>query len=150
MDLNISWIWGIIGIVLLSLELLLGITVFYFLIFSISCFIMGFLLYLVPDLHLNLQLIIFTIISIFIIIMGRKYKKTNQKSTVGQSKEHVGTVGIITKTIELNKIGEISFTIGVMGAKSWQAISDDFIEKNEKAVIISIEGNYLKVKKFKE
>ena len=37
-----------------------------------------------------------------------------------------------------------------MGAKSWQAISDDFIEKNEKAVIISIEGNYLKVKKFKE
>ena len=79
MDLNISWIWGIIGIVLLSLELLLGITVFYFLIFSISCFIMGFLLYLVPDLHLNLQLIIFTIISIFIIIMGKKYKKTNQK-----------------------------------------------------------------------
>ena len=72
---------------------------------------MGFLLYLVPDLHLNLQLIIFTIISIFIIIMGKKYKKTNQKSTVGQSKEHVGTVGIITKTIELNKIGKLKPTL---------------------------------------
>ena len=150
MDLNISWIWGIIGIILLSLELLFGITVFYFLIFSISCFIMGFLLYLAPNVNFNLQVIIFTLVSILIILIGKKYKKTNKKSNVGQSKEHVGTIGIITETIEINKIGEISFTIGVMGSKNWQAISDELIEKNEKAVIVSIEGNYLKVKKFKE
>lgn len=73
------WQWWAIAVVLFSLEVLAP--VFFLLWLGIAAVMVGFLVYLVPDLDWRYQLVVFTVLSVAVTVAGRRYfAKTNQET----------------------------------------------------------------------
>jgi len=138
------WIWAIIGILLVSIEIF---TVsFYILSFGISALLVTVILSLV-DLSANVQLVLFITFSIAVLsLLHFKYKGNRKTFLIGQSSDD--TIGKIGKISDLSEdIATVKFNIPVMGSRTWMAISDDQLDIGDSVKVISIEGNYLRVKK---
>lgn len=145
MEISIYWVWSIIGIILLIGEVTTG--TFYLLGLSLAAFSVSLVYYFHP-LSFTSQLLIFSIVApIGIYISIKNFRKTKNNSVAGQSSDFSkGEVGVIVQNNNSN-VGEIEFVMPVMGSKKWQFISDDQLKEGEKAKIVAIEGNYLKVSK---
>lgn len=148
MVIDAIWLWAILGIVLLAIEV--GTGTFDILWFGIAAIIMAFLLHFFPSLSSEIapQLIIYSILSLTSLAIWRYYYKKNEThSRVGQSQGlEIGRVGTMLSDCGPNKRGEISFTQGLMGAKKWTAVADNNITKGSEAEVIAVEGNTLRVK----
>lgn len=141
------WLWGILGLVLLALEMFLG--TFYLLWFGISAFCMSIALLILPTLAIAIQLFLYSALSLgSLAIWKMYYQKTSNDFRVGQSQsDEIGRVGTIIETVSAKQNGKIRFAQGVMGSKEWEAISNEDIEIGADAVITKIEGNALWVKR---
>ncbi len=140
------WVWGVIGLVLLAAEMATG--TFYVLWFGVAAIILAVLTWLVPDLNVSTQLILFSVLSIGALFIWRNYyKKTSVDHRVGQSQgEEIGRTGTIIVPISPSQTGRIQFTQGVMGSREWDAVSNEAIEVGRQAEVIAVEGNALRVK----
>lgn len=140
------WVWGVIGLVLLATEMATG--TFYVLWFGVAAIILAILTWLVPDLNVSTQLILFSVLSIGALFIWRNYyKKTSVDHRVGQSQgEEIGRIGTIIVPISAAQTGRIQFTQGVMGSREWDAVSSEAIEIGRQAEVIAVEGNSLRVK----
>jgi len=141
------WIWAILGLVLLSIELLTG--TFYILWFGISALIVALVLAIYPDASHSAQLLIFSVMSLSTLAVWRHRYKTQQPgSRIGQSSDDtIGKTGLITTEVSRTHNGTISFTVPVMSSREWTVISEETIASGEEAEVVSIEGNYLRVKR---
>lgn len=141
------WLWGILGLVLLALEMFLG--TFYLLWFGISAFCMSIALLILPTLTSAIQLFLYSALSLgSLAIWKMYYQKTSHDFRVGQSQsDEIGRIGTIIETVSAKQNGKIRFAQGVMGSKEWAAISNEDIEIGADAVITKIEGNALWVKR---
>lgn len=141
------WAWAILGLVLLSIELLSG--TFYILWFGIAALCVALMLAISPDAPLSLQLLAFSVLSLTsLAIWRRKYKAKGSISRVGQSHDDtIGKVGLITATVSPEQNGTITFTVPVMSSREWTVIANEAIAVGEQAKVVSIEGNYLRVKR---
>ena len=141
------WLWGILGLVLLALEMFLG--TFYLLWFGISAFCMSIALLILPTLALAIQLFLYSALSLgSLAIWKMYYQKTSHDLRVGQSQsDEIGRIGTIIEKVSEKQNGKIKFAQGVMGSKEWAAISLEEIEIGADAVITKIEGNALWVKR---
>jgi len=145
--MNIVWTWGILGLILLAIEMATG--TFYILWFGIAALIVALMTAVFPATPVALQFFLFALISLASLAIWKlNYKKTSTDSRIGQSQgEEIGRVGTITKKVSPQHTGEIEFAQGVMGSRRWTIVADEEIEPGAEALIIAIEGNSLRVKR---
>ena len=145
--LDIMWIWGIVGLVLLSAEMLLG--TMDALWFGIAAVVLAVLTWLFPHMPWPLQLFLFSALSLGALFLWRRHDKgTSTDLHIGQSQgDEIGRVGIVIEAVGPRQNGRIGFAQGVMGSREWAAVADEEIEADAEAAIVAIEGNSLRVKR---
>lgn len=141
------WAWAILGLVLLSVEMLSG--TFYILWFGVSALCVAAMLALYPQASLATQLLAFSVLSLgSLALWRRKYRGKTKASRIGQAQDDsIGRIGTITEAASQQQNGKIQFTVPVMGSRVWVAIADEPVEAGERAEVIAIEGNYLRVRR---
>lgn len=141
------WAWAILGLVLLSIELLSG--TFYILWFAISALCVALMLAAYPTAPFSLQLLTFSLLSLIsLAVWRRRYQTQGPAPVIGQSRDDtIGKVGIISAAVSPQQTGEIRFTLPVMSSRTWTAIADETIAVGDEAEVVSIEGNFLRVKR---
>jgi len=144
--LESMWVWGVIGLVLLALEMVT--VTFYVMWFGVAAIILAVLTWLMPGMSVAVQLFLFAILSIGSLFVWRTYyKKTSSDSRIGQAQgEEIGRVGIIIEPVSATQNGRIQFSQGVMGSREWAAVANEAIEAGTQAEVIAVEGNSLRVK----
>jgi membrane protein implicated in regulation of membrane protease activity len=145
--MNTLWTWGILGLILLAIEMVTG--TFYILWFGLAALAMAMMVAIFPASPIALQFFLFAAISLASLTVWRlNYKKTSTNSRIGQAQgEEIGRVGTITKKVSAKLCGQIEFAQGVMGSRRWTAVADEDLEPGTEAVITVIEGNSLRVKR---
>ncbi|MDL1968118.1 MAG: NfeD family protein [Deltaproteobacteria bacterium] len=138
MNLSPSLIWFFVGVAFLIAELL--IPGFILIFFTVGCWIAGLIAWL-TDIELTIQILIFTVSSLFLLFSLRKYSIKIFKGTTCDAIDDryadskIGKTAIVTKTITPTMPGEIK----VMGS-FWRAISDVKIEEGQSVLIGSQES----------
>ncbi len=143
--LNAAVIWIIIGFILFLLEFVLpGLILFFF---AVGAWIVA-ILCLFIDLSINEQLIVFLISSIVTILLLRKWLSKilwkRKHSTELLEDEFLGKTAKAVTAISPGENGKIDFK-----GTTWQAASEDTIEKGENVIIIGNESILLMVKSTK-
>ena len=141
------WAWAILGLVLLSVELLSG--TFYILWFAISALCVALMLAAYPGAPFSLQLLLFSVLSLVALALWRRrYQTQGPAPVIGQSHDDtIGKVGVISSAVSPQQNGEIRFTVPVMSSRVWMAIADESIGLGEEAEVVAVEGNFLRVKR---
>ena len=144
--MDVTWVWGLIGIVLLGLEMASG--TFYVLWFGIAALIVASAMLAFPNISQAAQLLTFSVLSLgSLTIWKLYYKKTETHSKVGQAQgEEIGRVGIVTQDTSATHTGKISFVQGVMGSREWVSVSNEPIEIGANASVEAVEGNVLRIR----
>ncbi len=140
------WIWAILGLMLLGAEMLTG--TFYVLWFGIAALLVALLLWLLPDLSLAWQLLLFSSLSLGALAIWRAYYKQHSPDLkIGQSQgDEIGRVGVVVEEVGPLRNGRIQFSQGLMGSREWVAVADENIPAGKQATVIAVEGNSLRVK----
>ena len=143
--MELAWIWGALGLILLALEMATG--TFYVLWFGIAGLCVALALWLFPDLSMGVQLVMYAILSLgSLAIWKLNYKKNETHSRIGQAQgEEIGRIGTMIESSSATQNGKIRFTQGVMGSKEWTAVSNETIESGKDAKVVAVEGNALRV-----
>jgi hypothetical protein len=141
------WSWAILGLVLLSIEMMTG--TFYILWFGIAALCVALITAIFPGSSLSLQLLAFSVLSLTSLAVWRfKYKSQVPGSRVGQSHDDsIGKVGHIIAAVSTMQNGAIRFTVPVLSSREWTVIADESINIGEAAEVVSIEGNFLRVRR---
>jgi membrane protein implicated in regulation of membrane protease activity len=144
--LNAAVIWIVIGFVLFLLEFVLpGLILFFF---AVGAWIVA-ILCLFLDLGINEQLIIFLISSVVTILLLRKWLSKilwkRKHSTELLEDEFLGKTAKAETAISPGQNGKVDFK-----GTTWQAASEDTIEKGENVIIIGNESILLLVKSTKK
>ena len=142
---NAEVIWFILGFVFFLLEFAIpGLILFFF---AVGAWIVAILL-LFLDFSINTQIIIFLASSILSILLFRRSLKkimwTKKHSNEILEDEFLGKTGIAETSIGPGQNGKIDFK-----GTSWDARSEDIIEKGENVIIIGNESILLIVKSSK-
>lgn len=141
------WIWGAIGLILLTVEMATG--TFYVLWFGVAALCVAIAMWLFPSMPTAIQFAMFATLSLGSLAVWRfNYKKTERHSRVGQAQgEEIGRIGTVIETASPTQNGKIRFTQGVMGSREWAAVSDETIEAGSDATVVAVEGNALRISK---
>jgi len=137
----VYWTWWIIGILLVILEISAPGT--FFLWMGISAGIVGVILYIVPELAWELQLTIFSVLSVATVLISRKYLQKNEEnqSTLSQrGKRYIGMTVVVEDSIE-NGIGKVRIEDTL-----WRAAGQD-ASKGNKVRITGIDGATFQVER---
>ncbi|PCI54022.1 MAG: hypothetical protein COB34_08000 [Methylophilaceae bacterium] len=140
------WVWGALGLILLSVEMAIG--TFDILWFGIAALCVAFAMWLFPNMPHAAQYMMFAVLSLTSLAIWRvHYKKTETHSRVGQAQgQEIGRVGTVITTCEPNQNGKIRFSQGLMGDREWTAVSDEVINEGTEATVLAVEGNSLRIK----
>ena len=143
--MDTMWIWGVIGLLLLAIEMATG--TFYVLWFGVAALFVALGVGLIPTMPIAIQFLIYAILSLCSLAIWRLYyKKTSINSRIGQAQgEEIGRIGIVIKPTSPTKNGKITFTQGLMGSRTWDACSDEAIDAGSEATVIAVEGNLLRI-----
>lgn len=144
--MDLVWVWGILGLVLLGLEMATG--TFYILWFGIAGLLLALIVSAFPNMDISLQVFAYAALSLGSLFVYKRYYKGSEKDDlkVGQSKgDEIGKQGTIIEAVSGTQNGRIRFAQGVMGSKEWVAISDEEIAVGTVAQVVAVEGNALRV-----
>lgn len=144
--LTAAVIWFIIGFILFLLEFVVpGLILFFF---AVGAWIVA-ILTLFLDLSINSQLIIFVVTSVVTILLLRKWLSKilwkKKPSTELLEDEFLGKIARAETAISPGENGKVDFK-----GTSWQAASEDFIEKGENVIITGNDSILLIVKSTKK
>jgi membrane protein implicated in regulation of membrane protease activity len=143
--LTAAVIWIIIGFVFFLLEFVIpGLILFFF---AVGAWIVA-IVCLFIDISINVQLIIFLVSSIASILLLRKWFSKilwkRKHSSELLEDEFLGKIAIAETAISPGKNGKVDFK-----GTTWQATSEDTIEKGENVIITGNESILLIVKSSK-
>ena len=143
--LNAAVIWFCLGFIFLLLEFVVpGLILFFF---AVGAWIVA-ILCLIFDLSINTQLIVFLGCSIVTIVLFRKWVKnliySRKHSTEIIEDEFLGKTALANTYIAPGQNGKVDFK-----GTSWDASSNEIIEKGENVIIIGNESILLFVKSTK-
>ncbi len=144
--MDLIWMWGILGLVLLGVEMATG--TFYILWFGVAGLLLAVLVWMFPNMSAALQVFAYAVLSLGSLFVYRRYYKSTEKEDlkVGQSRgDEIGKQGTIIEAVSASQNGKIRFAQGVMGSKEWVAISDEEITVGTLAKVVAVEGNTLRV-----
>jgi inner membrane protein len=137
------WHWVTLGLGLIALEML--VSTFFLLWFGLGAFITGLATALMP-LSFTAQLLIWTLASVTMVAVWMKYFKSPDHTHAGQAKEGVlGIIGLVTRPVTDIGSGEILFQRPVLGADRWPAVADAPIAAGERARVVDVLGQTLKI-----
>jgi membrane protein implicated in regulation of membrane protease activity len=138
---NPAVIWFIVGFIFFLLEFVVPGFILFF--FAVAAWIVA-ILSLAFDLSLDTQLVIFLASSVITILLFRKWVKKIvfiRKHSSELEDEFLGKTGLAESFIGPGKDGKVDFR-----GTSWNAKSEDIIEKGESVTIIGNESITLIVK----
>ena len=141
---NPAVLWFIAGFVFFVLEFAIPGFILFF--FAVGAWVVA-LLSLFLDLSINAQLIIFLATSLVTILLFRKWVKNiiwTKKHATELEHEFLGKTGIAETYIGPDQDGKVDFK-----GTSWNARSEDIIEKGESVIIAGNESILLIVKSKK-
>lgn len=144
----VYWHWVIFGVLLMLGEIV--ITTFFILWFGIAAILMGGLLYFVPDIDLNWQIFIWTVLSSLLALFWFKYLKplSIDKTKAGLSREAIlGEIGQVLQVPHESKRGKLRFPAPILGSDEWLIISQDALSEGDRVRVEDVSGNSLIVKK---
>jgi len=136
------WHWIIFGIILLTMEIFTG--TFMLLGLGIAGIIVGIIDVIYP-LSLNIELIIWMILSLLSIVLWFKYMRDNSVEHSGQSNYSLETLGTVIKPINKNERGTVRFDTPVLGTTLWISTSKEDLTANTRIKIIEVKGQLMEV-----
>lgn len=137
------WHWVALGLVLVVLEMF--VTTFFLLWFGLGALLTGLLVALLP-LSLTAQLLLWSVSSAVMVGAWIKFFKMPADSRPGQAKDGVlGLTGLMTRPVTETGEGEILFQRPVLGADRWPVVADAPIPAGERARVVDVLGQSLKV-----
>lgn len=139
------WVWGALGLILLSIEMAIG--TFDILWFGIAAICVAVMMWLFPTTPHAIQYTIFSALSLTSLAIWRLYyKKTETHSRVGQSQGlEIGRIGTVIEACSPHQNGKILFSQGLMGAREWTAVSNEELAIGTEAKVVAVEGNALRI-----
>lgn len=139
------WHWVFAGLVLIGAELLLP--AFYLIWFGLGALAMALLTALWP-LPFAAQITLWAVASGAMVGVWMKFFRNPNRTRAGQSKQGaLGVVGLVTRPLGEMGQGEILFQRPVLGADRWPAVADKPIPSGEKARVVDVLGQTLKIEK---
>jgi len=140
------WHWAVLGMVLIGIEMLTP--TFFLMWFGLGALLMGGVVAVFP-LGFAAQIMGWAVASLAMTGVWLKYFRNPDRTHAGQSKEGVlGISGLVSRAIPEMGEGEIMFQRPVLGADRWPAVADAPIAAGEKARIVDVLGQTLKVAKL--
>ncbi len=135
------WQWGVAGVVLLILEILAPGTFFLWL--GVSAFIVGIVLWLIPELAWQAQFIIFAIMSVSSLVLYRLYLKGNPIETDAptlnrRGEQYIDQIYVLEEPI-VNGYGKVR-----IGDSMWKVKGKD-LERGNNVKVTGIDGIILQV-----
>ena len=141
------WHWMVLGFALVLLEL--AVPTFFLVWFGVGAIIVGIALVAFPSLSFAWQILTWLAFSVvFVLVWFKIFKPGLHKTRAGLAKSAaIGEVGLATREIRPYVTGEVRFQKPLLGADVWEAIADEEIKAGERARVLDVEGNTLKVGK---
>lgn len=138
------WHWLVFGLCLALSEMML--LSFVTLWFGLGAIIVGLLLWIYPF-SFTLQLLIWIVLSIFVVYAWFKWVSPHfkNKSFSGMARE--GMIGQVGTVIEYNSVhegrGTLRFPAPILGSDEWQFICADPVEVGSRVMVREFSGNTL-------
>jgi membrane protein implicated in regulation of membrane protease activity len=140
------WHWVALGLGLIALEMF--VSTFFLLWFGLGALITGLAAVFLP-LSFTAQILLWTLASVAMVAVWQKYFKSPDRTHSGQAKEGVlGITGLVTRPVTETGEGEILFQRPVLGADRWPVVADAPIAAGERARVVDVLGQTLKVIKI--
>jgi membrane protein implicated in regulation of membrane protease activity len=140
------WHWVGLGLGLIALEMF--VSTFFLLWMGLGALATGLLTFALP-LSFTAQILLWSVASAAMVAIWMKYFKTPDRTHAGQAKEGVlGIVGLVTRPVTETGEGEILFQRPVLGADRWPVVADTPIAAGERARIVDVLGQTLKISKL--
>ncbi len=138
---DIVWIWLVAFVVFLILEVLTPSMLFIG--FSMSALVSGIFAFFYPESY-YWQMGIFIVVSAILLPLTRKMAKklTKESPQITNIDAIIGKVGLVIKTIDLDKAGQLK-----VNGEIWRAVSEEVIKEHEKATILKVVGTTVYVEK---
>ncbi|MBL1143060.1 MAG: NfeD family protein [Proteobacteria bacterium] len=135
------WYWLIAAVVMIVIEMLLPLA--YFLWMGISAFIVGLILFAVPDLHLLIQVIIFGVLSVVTLVLYKKHQKENptvndEPNLNRRGEQYVGRIFTLEEAI-VNGVGKVK-----VDDSTWKVKGMD-MPAGSKVRVMSVDGTVFNV-----
>ena len=146
-DLSIEfWHWWILACLMLVLEMVLPGIIFLWL--SVAAAAVGFVVLLVPDISVELQLIAFGVFSVLSFVTGRRFFRpgisgANEQDVSSASSSLVGKTTVLTEKTTNGRVRQ-----SVYGS-SWVLKSEEDLAKGQKVRVCGIEGSMLLIEAVK-
>jgi inner membrane protein len=137
------WIWAVLGIFLLGVELLSpgGFFVFFF---GVGALVVGLAAAIYPPLSQNMQLALFPLVSVVLLIIFRSHMQElfHNKPNQADVDTLQGSVCVATDEIAPNNFGKVETRGTVWSARNIGALS---VGKGERCIIQKVEGLLLQI-----
>ncbi len=151
MEINITILWFLLGLILALLEFAAPGVILIF--FGMAAWIVAVGTYFKLTSSIESQLLLFAVSSIMLLVSARKWIKGKFYGHVSKVQDPAKnldefsgqSVVVIKDVIPGKKVGVVEYK----GA-TWSAISEDQIKKDEVAIITGLDGITLKIRKNKE
>ncbi len=138
------WHWIVLGLGLSMFEL--AVPSFFIVWFGIAAVGVGAVLFIVPELGVTSQLLIWTALSALLVVVWFKYLKPHTVSAVGTSAANViGEVGVLVSDLLPDRRGQVRFQKPILGADVWECYAEHEIRHGERVRVVAVEGNFIKV-----
>ncbi|MEN6586028.1 MAG: NfeD family protein [Sulfuricella sp.] len=139
------WHWIAGGMLLILMEL--AIPSFFIIWFGLGALLIGVIMLLAP-ISLAAQFTLWGVTSGAMVFFWFRYFKNPDRTKAGMSQDvFLGETGLIVKEVsELTK-GQIRFQKPILGSETWPVIADETIPAGERARIVAVIGQTLKVSK---
>ena len=145
----VYWHWLVLGILLVILEIV--VPSFTILWFGLGAMVVGVLLWLVPQLPIVGQLLVWILASGGFALYWFKYLKPRMvdKTLAGLSREAaIGESGRVIKLPVEHGRGIVRFTTPLLGADEWEFICDQTLSLGDRVFVKEFSGNNLVVVKL--
>jgi inner membrane protein len=140
------WHWLALGLGLIALEMF--VPTFFLLWVGLGALITGVASVVAP-LSFTAQMLLWTVASGVMVAVWMKFFKAPNRTFAGQAKEGVlGITGLVTRPVTETGEGEILFQRPVLGADRWPVVADTPIAAGERARVVDVLGQTLKVVKI--
>lgn len=144
------WHWALVGFGFMLAELLVPVFVLFW--FGLAGFLVMGSLLAMPDLSLTFQILIWTVCSIFFMVLWfRVFKRSHHKILVGRASAALeGEVGLIVQPVAPFKQGKVRFQKPLVGSDLWDCNAEEDIDSGVRVRVVSVEGNAVTVKKLED
>lgn len=141
------WAWWAVSVLLLGLEVILP--TFFLLWLGVAGVVVGFVVFIFPDLGWQNEVIIYTVLSIIVTVLGRRYFRPSETKT---DRPHLNMRGseLVGRILELDETFKNGQGHIKISDTHWMArldVGNDDLKKGSKVKVVSVDGATLIVEK---